>query len=351
MSRSRAASCASRPRPRRTTMKTILVTNDDGVRSRGHSRAGTRASQARRGHGRRPAHRSERDRPRADAAPSAAHRAARAETSTRSTARRPTASTSPSRESSTALPDLVVSGINKGYNLGDDVTYSGTVAGALEGALLGIPGIAVSLERASSGYDFRPAAAAAAQVAELLLSGSALPPRTFLNINVPTGQPKGIRVTVQAKRNHVTVVDRGIDPRGQPYYWIEEGRERLGAARSLRLPGGARRLRVGHAAAAGPHRLQLAGAARRAVAVARGRGRVGYEFLRGSYAPRKLHRNLNASARRLNRILSTGTNVAHCAGHARGVQKHAQMVVVDSGLDPHPRIAGDRVMATIRSAS
>jgi 5'-nucleotidase len=120
-------------------------------------------------------------------------------------------------------PDLILSGINKGYNLGDDVTYSGTVAGAMEGALLGIPSIAVSLQRPSGGYDFRPAAAGAAQVAERLLSGSALPQRTFLNLNVPTGRPKGIRITVQAKRNHVTVVDQRIDPRGQAYYWIEEG--------------------------------------------------------------------------------------------------------------------------------
>jgi 5'-nucleotidase len=122
-----------------------------------------------------------------------------------------------------APPDLILSGINKGYNLGDDVTYSGTVAGAMEGAMLGIPSIAVSLERSSNGYDFKPAAAGAAQVAERLLSGSALPARTFLNINVPTGRLKGIRITVQAKRNHVTVVDQRIDPRGQAYYWIEEG--------------------------------------------------------------------------------------------------------------------------------
>ena len=119
-------------------------------------------------------------------------------------------------------PILVVSGINKGYNLGDDVTYSGTVAGAMEAALLGIPGVAVSLERAADTYDFAPAAAAAAQVAEQILS-RALPPRTFININVPAGQPKGFRATVQARRNHVTVVDERLDPRGRPYYWIEEG--------------------------------------------------------------------------------------------------------------------------------
>ena len=119
-------------------------------------------------------------------------------------------------------PDLVVSGINKGYNLGDDVTYSGTVAGAMEGALLGIPSIAVSLERSAAGYDFKPAAAAAVQVAERVMAGG-LPVRTFININVPGGKPKGFRVTVQAKRNHVTVVDARVDPRGQSYYWVEEG--------------------------------------------------------------------------------------------------------------------------------
>lgn len=119
-------------------------------------------------------------------------------------------------------PDVVVSGINKGYNLGDDVTYSGTVAGAMEAALLGIPGIAVSLERSSGPYDFGPAAAAAAQIAELVLTRG-LSPRTFININVPPGRPKGLRATVQARRNHVTVVDERMDPRGRPYYWIEEG--------------------------------------------------------------------------------------------------------------------------------
>src|SRR5436309_16033403 len=102
------------------------------------------------------------------------------------------------------LPDLVVSGINKGWNLGDDVTYSGTVSGALEGALLGIPSIAVSLERTMGAYDFGPAASAAASIASLVLR-SGLPPPTFLSINVPTGKPKGIRLTVQAKRNHVTI--------------------------------------------------------------------------------------------------------------------------------------------------
>jgi 5'-nucleotidase len=120
------------------------------------------------------------------------------------------------------LPDLVVSGINTGWNLGDDVTYSGTVAGALEGALLGVPAIAVSLAHARDGYDFSHAAAAARTMVQAILERP-LAPRTFLNINVPKGTPKGIRVTVQAKRNHVTSVGERHDPKGRPYYWIEEG--------------------------------------------------------------------------------------------------------------------------------
>ena len=109
-------------------------------------------------------------------------------------------------------PALIVSGINKGWNLGDDITYSGTVAGALEAALLGIPAIAVSTQNfhRRNEFEFGPAARAAATVAELVLERG-MPKFIFLNINV------------QAKRNHVTVVDERIDPRKRPYYWIEEG--------------------------------------------------------------------------------------------------------------------------------
>jgi 5'-nucleotidase len=124
-----------------------------------------------------------------------------------------------------AKPDLIVSGINKGWNLGDDVTYSGTVAAALEGALLGIPSIAVSTQkRRDNGYEFGPSSLAAAEVAQaVLLRG--IPKFTLLNINTPQGSNKGFRVTVQAKRNHITVVSERIDPRNQPYYWIEEGQD------------------------------------------------------------------------------------------------------------------------------
>jgi 5'-nucleotidase len=123
-----------------------------------------------------------------------------------------------------ALPDLVLSGINKGWNLGDDVTYSGTVAGALEGALLGIPAIAVSLKYTRGAFDFSHAARAAARLAEQVLRRG-LPSRTFLNMNVPHGEPRGLRVTVQATRNHITSVSERHDPKGRPYYWIEEGHD------------------------------------------------------------------------------------------------------------------------------
>src|SRR5688572_24024944 len=93
-------------------------------------------------------------------------------------------------------PDLVVSGINKGYNLGDDVTYSGTVSGALEGCLLGIPSIAVSLKRSDDVHDFEAAALVAGSLADAVLEHG-MPARTFLNVNVPAGQPRGTRITVQ----------------------------------------------------------------------------------------------------------------------------------------------------------
>jgi 5'-nucleotidase len=119
-------------------------------------------------------------------------------------------------------PDLIVSGINKGWNLGDDVTYSGTVSGALEGALHGIPSVAISTQNKNNHFEFGSAARAAFTIVEAVLERG-MPKFTLLNINVPFGSNKGFRATVQAKRNHVTVVSKRIDPRGGPYYWIEEG--------------------------------------------------------------------------------------------------------------------------------
>jgi 5'-nucleotidase len=122
------------------------------------------------------------------------------------------------------LPDLVVSGINKGLNIGDDVTYSGTVSGALEGALLGVPSIAVSLQQGSGEWDFTDAARVAGDVAARVLENG-LPPRTFLNVNVPRATPGGVRLTVQGKRTHATTVSERRDPRGRTYYWIGLGED------------------------------------------------------------------------------------------------------------------------------
>jgi len=122
------------------------------------------------------------------------------------------------------LPDLVVSGINRGLNVGDDVTYSGTVAGAMEGALLGVPAIAVSLQQGPGEWDFSEAAATARAMAERVLRAG-LPPRTFLNVNVPRRTPLGVRVTVQGARNHATTVTERHDPRGRAYFWIGEGQD------------------------------------------------------------------------------------------------------------------------------
>lgn len=121
----------------------------------------------------------------------------------------------------THKPDLIVSGINKGFNIGDDVTYSGTVAGALEGALLGFQAIAISQQYTREAWDFSVTAAYAARLAEALLK-TPLPWRTFLNVNVPMGTIAGVRSTVQARRNHITKVARRLDPRERPYFWIEE---------------------------------------------------------------------------------------------------------------------------------
>jgi 5'-nucleotidase len=117
-------------------------------------------------------------------------------------------------------PDLCVSGINYGWNLGDDVSYSGTVAGALEATIMGVPGIAFSLA-ARENFDFTHAANLAATVAEKAFK-EGLPAGTLLNINVPPGEIRGVRVTVQGVKNARTVVHEQLDPRGRPYYWIGE---------------------------------------------------------------------------------------------------------------------------------
>ncbi len=120
-----------------------------------------------------------------------------------------------------AEPKLVVSGINHGSNLGDDVTYSGTVSAAMEGTLLGIPSIAVSLVGPEQG-GFEEAGRVARLIAmRTLVEG--LPAKTLLNVNVPGGRPKGIRFTRLGHRVYKEKMVEEKDPRGKTYYWIGAG--------------------------------------------------------------------------------------------------------------------------------
>jgi 5'-nucleotidase len=121
-------------------------------------------------------------------------------------------------------PDLVVSGINRGANLGEDIFYSGTVGGAREGTFFGVPAIAISLA-ARAEIDFGPSAEFAIRLATRVLDRG-LPERTLLNVNVPPGRPAGVAVTVQGRREHEGTILEGLDPRRRTYYWIEEGRDR-----------------------------------------------------------------------------------------------------------------------------
>jgi 5'-nucleotidase len=121
------------------------------------------------------------------------------------------------------MPHICVSGINHGPNLGDDATYSGTVAGALEATILGVPGLAFSLV-ATRNHDFTEAARVAAELTAMAISDG-IPKGTLLNINVPKGVPKGVMVTKQGFKDARPVVTEHIDPRGKEYYWIGEQRE------------------------------------------------------------------------------------------------------------------------------
>jgi 5'-nucleotidase len=120
-------------------------------------------------------------------------------------------------------PDLVISGINQGSNLGHDITYSGTVAAAMEGAVFGIAAIAASQDEAVEVRgDLEFAAKVVAELAEQVLA-QGLPPNTFLNVNFPSLPPdkvRGIQITRLGRRVYRDVLIQRLDPKGRPYYWI-----------------------------------------------------------------------------------------------------------------------------------
>jgi 5'-nucleotidase len=118
-------------------------------------------------------------------------------------------------------PDLVISGINRGANLGTDLFYSGTVAAALEGPILGIPAIAASLDSWDS-KDYSEAARFTAELALKVLA-EGLPAGTLLNVNLPArprDQLKGVRITRLGRRLYKDQWDKRTDPRGKTYYWL-----------------------------------------------------------------------------------------------------------------------------------
>src|SRR5437867_5261794 len=117
-------------------------------------------------------------------------------------------------------PAVVISGVNRGANVGDDISYSGTVAAAFEAALQGIPGIAVSVVSRDD-PDFASAARVAARLAERVLQYG-LPPDVVLNVNFPEEWNGAVRWTRQGRRAAKTVLVENLDPRGREYFWLHE---------------------------------------------------------------------------------------------------------------------------------
>jgi 5'-nucleotidase len=127
------------------------------------------------------------------------------------------------------MPDLVISGINIGANMGEDITYSGTASGAMEAVLQGVPAIAISQDfsddmQEKNGWSYALAQEAIVELVTKILNGSfPLSPRKFLNINIPAVEPhqsKGFKITKTGSRVYSNDADSHINPRGQEYFWI-----------------------------------------------------------------------------------------------------------------------------------
>lgn len=120
-------------------------------------------------------------------------------------------------------PDLVVAGINRGWNLGEDNAYSGTVSAAIQGTLLNIPSLALStIDLSEDAY--RRAGRLARKLAEEILAGKRRLGETTLSVNFPLGEPKGVKMTRLGVRRYQPEILEKIDPRGRKYYWIGDGK-------------------------------------------------------------------------------------------------------------------------------
>jgi 5'-nucleotidase len=118
-------------------------------------------------------------------------------------------------------PDLVISGVNRGGNLGENIFYSGTVGAAMEAAINHIPAIAISVAHKGRGFRFEHAAKFARELAQLVLA-EGLPHEVLLNVNVPLVWNGSVRATRQSKKVTSNVLQEGTDPRGRSFYWLLE---------------------------------------------------------------------------------------------------------------------------------
>ena len=118
-------------------------------------------------------------------------------------------------------PDLVVSGINRGGNMGENVYYSGTVGAAMEATINHLPAFAISVAHRGDGFRYEHAARFARGLAELILK-EGLPRDVLLNVNVPLEWKGGVRFTRQSQKVTRNLLKEGVDPRGRTYYWLHE---------------------------------------------------------------------------------------------------------------------------------
>ena len=154
-------------------------------------------------------------------------------------------------------PDLVISGINRGGNMGENVFYSGTVGAAMEAAINRVPAFAISLVHRGAGLVYADAAAFARRLAETILA-EGLPEGLLLNVNVPPVWNGSVRFTRQSKKVTRNVLEKGVDAQGRTFYWLADQQSDRRTRRGERHRGGAGRSRVGDAARDRPHARRFA---------------------------------------------------------------------------------------------